>query len=97
MMKAIQPDFLRSLVCAGVVLLLGCGNAMDRSIVRADGEIFESVARSQLSDSSKLLPRTMSPLRFDARPAGDNADLAATPDRPRQLDLADPSDSLSSD
>jgi len=95
-MKAIQTDSLRSLVCAGVALVLGCGHSTERSIVRADGEIFESVVRSQFSDSSKFLPRTISPLRFDARPAGDNADLAATPDRPRPLDLADSSDSLSS-
>ena len=70
---------------------------MERSIVRVDGEIFESVVRAQLSDSSKLVPGAMSPLRFDSRPAGDNTDLAATPDRPRQLDLGDPSDSLSTD
>src|SRR2546423_9667734 len=96
-MKVMQPDSLRSFACAGAALLLSCGNAIERSIIRADGKIFESVLRSQLPDSWKLLPRTMSPLRFDARPAGDNADLAATPDRPRQLDLADPADSLSSD
>lgn len=94
-MKAIQLNPFRSLACAGAVLVLGCGSGVERSVIRADGEIFESVVRSQLSDSS--LPRTRSPLRFDSRPAGDNADLASTPDRPRQLDLTDQSDSLSVD
>src|SRR2546423_2323055 len=96
-MKVMQPDSLRSFACAGAALLLSCGNAIERSIIRADGEIFESVVRSQLPDSWKLLPRTMSPLRFDARPAGDNADLAATPDRPRQLDLTAPPHSFPRD
>ena len=97
-MKGIQGVRFRSLGCAGTAILLACGNGAERSIIRADREIFESVVRSQLVDSSQPSPRAAtSALRFDSRPAGDNTDLVSTPDRPRQLDLVAASESLSSD
>jgi hypothetical protein len=96
-MKAIQADRLGTLSYAAAAVLLACGTSAERSIVGADGEIFESVVRSQLVDSSQPPRVATSALRFDSRPAGDNTDLVSTPDRPRQLDLAAPSDSLSSD
>src|SRR5437762_4292393 len=96
-MKAIQPDCLRSLACAGMALVVACGNESQRALVRADGEIFESIARSQVVDSSQTAERGESALRLDSRPAGDNAELAATPDPPPHLELATEGDSSSSD
>lgn len=89
-----QPYPLRLLGCAGAALLLACGDERERSIIRADAEIFDSVVQTQRADTLRLLPRTLS-VRIDSRPVGDNADLAATPDRPRQLDLSAAEDSLS--
>src|SRR5205085_1284488 len=79
-MKGIQADCRRSLSCLAAALFLGCGSAGEREIVHADGEIFEAIVRSQVSDSAKLEARTTSALRFDSRPAGDNTDLAMTPE-----------------
>ena len=94
-MKVIQPDWLRSLSCGAIAFVLSCGYGGERAIMRADGEIFEAVARSQLSDSAEASTAATSGLRVDSRPAGDNAELAATPDHPRPLDLAEAADSLS--
>jgi len=90
-MKAIHPDRLRALGTVAV-LVLGCGSDAERSLVRADGEIFESVVHSQLSDSSDQRLGQAGALRFDARPAGDNAELAG--DRPTRLELTDAADSV---
>jgi len=95
-MKAIHPDRLRSLSFAAIAIVLGCGYEGERAIVHADGEIFEAVARSQLSDTAERSGSATGSLRFDSRPAGDNAELAATPEHPRNLDLAEGGDSLSS-
>lgn len=96
-MKGIQPDCLGSLCCAAAAVVISCGYDGERSIVRADGEIFESVARSQLSDTTVQPASATSGLRFDSRPAGDNADLAATAEKPRRLELDVAADSLSAD
>jgi hypothetical protein len=95
LMKAIQPDCARSLVVLAAALSFGCSYRGEREIVHIDGEIFDAVVRSQAPDSSNPEPRTTSALRFDARPAGDNTDLAATPEHPRRLDLSEGADSLS--
>jgi hypothetical protein len=97
LMKAIQPDCARSLVVLAAALSLGCTYRGEREVVHVDGVIFEAVVRSQAPDSSNPEPPTLSALRFDARPAGDNTDLAATPEHPRRLDLSEGSDSLSAD
>jgi len=55
------------------------------------------VARSQLPDTARNPSPARPRIRIDSHPAGDNADLAAAPDRPRLLDLSDPPDSLSED
>ena len=96
-MKVIQPGCPRFLSCLAAVLFLGCASPGDREIVHADGEIFEAVVRSQVSDSAKLEPRTASAFRFDSRPVGDNTDLAVTPEHPRPLDLSDAEDTVSAD
>lgn len=96
-MKAIQRDYRRSLAFASVALVVACGDESQRALVRADGEIFESIARSQVVDSAPTTAPAESALRLDARPAGDNAELAATPDRPPHLELATEGDSASSD
>ena len=96
-MKAIHPDRLRSRFVAAIAIFLGCGYEGERAIVHADSEIFEAVARSQLSDTTERSGSATGALRFDSRPAGDNAELAATPDHPRNLDLAAAGDSLSAD
>ena len=63
--------------------------------MHADGEIFEAVVRSQVSDIAKLEPRSARAFRFDSRPVGDNTDLAVTPEHPRPLDLSDAEDTVS--
>lgn len=93
-MKAIQPNGLRALCCAAGTLLLGCMSDAKREIVRVDGEIFEAVARSQFSDTTARASRAPAGLRFDARPAGDNADLSGTPERPRPLEPGSAGDSV---
>ena len=97
-MITIQREGLRAawLVTAGLVL--GCASDAEREMIRVDGEIFESVARAQVSDTTGGRSTDASAgLRFDARPAGDNTDLAGAPDRPRQLELGNPVDSVSAD
>jgi hypothetical protein len=78
-------------------MVFSCGYDGERGIVRADGEIFESVVRSQISDGAEASASATSPLRFDSRPAGDNAELAASPEKPQRLELGVASDSLSVD
>jgi hypothetical protein len=90
LMKGIQPYH----VCSLALLFAGCTSGGERAVIHADGEIFEAVARSQLTDTVE--PGVSSTaLRFDSRPAGDNIDLAGSPERPRQLDLGEAADSLS--
>ena len=96
-MKVIQPGCPRSLSCLAAAAFLGCASPGEREIVHADGEIFEAVVRSQVSDSAKPEPRTASAFRFDSRPVGDNTDLAVTPEHPRPLDLSDAEDTVSAD
>ena len=64
-------EFWRTLRSARVVVLLvlylmftaavflGCGSPGEREIVHADGEIFEAIVRSQVSDSAKLEARKL--------------------------------------
>jgi hypothetical protein len=96
-MKAIHPHCRRLLGWASVAFIVACGDARRRAFIRADGEIFESVARSQVTDSASTPSRTTSALRFDSRPAGDNAELAGAPDRPAHLELTANGDSLADD
>jgi len=51
-MITIQREGLRAawLVTAGLVL--GCASDAEREMIRVDGEIFESVARAQVSDTT---------------------------------------------
>jgi hypothetical protein len=67
----------------------------EREMVRVDGEIFEAVARSQFTDTTGQSTKATTGLRFDARPAGDNADLSGAPDRPRPLEPGNAGDSVS--
>ncbi|HEY4733402.1 MAG TPA: hypothetical protein VIH53_02530 [Gemmatimonadaceae bacterium] len=95
LMKGIQSLSLRWLSMFALVAVAGCGNERERDLVRADGEIFESVARAQLGDPSDTVASVVSPLRIDARPAGDNTELAATPDHPQRLEVGEQPDSVS--
>jgi hypothetical protein len=67
----------------------------ERTLVRADAEVFETIIRSEIPD--KAGDSTVSPgfLRFDARPVGDNAVLAGG-EPTRALDLDKSGDSTSS-
>lgn len=88
-MKAIQTYRVCSLAIGGVVLF-GCTVRRDKDIVRADGEIFESVVRTQLPDSVEpSLSGRPAFIGFDERPAGDNSTLAKAP----PMDLLAPADS----
>ncbi len=93
-MKATQADPQRWIFATTLLVLIGCGLERERAIVGADGEIFESVARDQLAGPRDTLGVTASPLRMDSRPAGDNTDLASTPDKPKPLELGDSTDSV---
>ena len=93
-MKTIQLDQPRALCCSAA-LLFACASAADRELVHVDGEIFESVVRSQLPDTAGRREGVTASLRFDARPVGDNADLAG--DRPPRLEVGDVGDSVSDD
>jgi hypothetical protein len=95
LMKGIQADSLRWLSVLSIIAVASCGDERERALVRADAEIFESVARAQLADSSDTVSSIVSPLRIDARPAGDNTDLASTPDHPRRLEVGEQIDSVS--
>lgn len=92
LMKAIQADSRRWIFALTLVAVIGCSLERERAIVGADGQIFESVARDQLVGPRDTLGVTASPLRMDSRPAGDNTDLAATPERPKRLELGDSTD-----
>jgi hypothetical protein len=93
-MKVIHAAFLRRISGVALLVLTGCGLRRDRAIVAADGEIFETVAREQLPAPRDGLGVPASPLRMDSRPAGDNTDLASTPERPKRLELGDSTDSI---
>lgn len=96
-MKVIQADPVRWISAAMLVTLIGCGREPQGAVVGADGEIFESVARDQLAAPPDTLGEPASPLRMDSRPVGDNTDLAATPERPRRLEVGEQGDSISAD
>lgn len=97
-MKVIQSRNVISTVaiCALVLAGEGCDSisAEDRSLVRADAEVFETIVRSEIPD--KAGDSTVSPgfLRIDSRPVGDNETLV-TGETPRALDLERPADSAS--
>ena len=91
-MKTIQPSALRVLSFAAGAFVVGCMSDAEREMVRVDGEIFEAVARSQFSDTTGHSSAPAG-LRFDARPAGDNADLSGTLD-PRPLEPGNAGDSV---
>jgi hypothetical protein len=69
-------------------------SAKDRSLVRADAEVFETIVRSEIPD--KAGDSTVSPgfLRIDARPVGDN-DALVTGEKPKALDLEKSTDTAS--
>jgi hypothetical protein len=97
-MKVIQSTSTRS--AGSIVALLLAATACDtisgsdRSLVRADAEVFETIVRSEIP--GKAGDSTVSPgfLRIDARPVGDNEPLASG-EQPRVLDLERPADSTS--
>src|SRR6187549_185894 len=92
-MKAIQTYRLCSLAFGGAVVF-GCTSQRDTEIIRADGEIFESVVKTQLPDTVEpSLSGRPAVVGFDERPAGDNSTLAKAP--PADLLAAADSDSLS--
>jgi len=93
-MKVIHTAFLRRICAVALVAVTGCTLGRDRAIVAADGEIFETVAREQLPAPRDGLGVAASPLRMDSRPAGDNTDLASTPERPKRLELGDSTDTI---
>ena len=94
LMKVIHAAFVRRISAVALLTVIGCGLGRERAIVAADGEIFETVAREQLPAPRDGLGVAASPLRMDSRPAGDNTDLASTPERPRRLELGDSTDSI---
>src|SRR3954447_22410924 len=63
-----------------------------RAALEADAESFETIVRSQATDSAT---GSLGFLRVDARPAGDDAVLAGTVEQPRAVDLSPTPDSLS--
>ena len=92
-MKAIQTYRLCSLAFGGAILF-GCTVQRDKAIIRADGEIFESVVKTQLPDTVEpSLSGRPAFVGFDERPAGDNSTLAKAP--PVDLLAVADSDSLS--
>ena len=92
-MKAIQTYRLCSLAFGGAVLF-GCTVQRDKEIIRADGEIFESVVKTQLPDTVETsVSGRPAVVGFDERPVGDNSTLANAP--PPDLTAAADSDSLS--
>ena len=92
-MKTIQPNGFRAFCFASSALVLGCMSDAEREIVRVDGEIFESVARSQFTETTGQSPKAPAGLRFDARPAGDNAELSGATN-PRPLEPGNAGDSV---
>jgi hypothetical protein len=77
--KAIQTYRIYSLTL-GVAVLFGCTVQRDTDIIRADGEIFESVVKTQLPDTVEpALSGKPAFVGFDERPAGDNSTLAKVP------------------
>jgi len=77
--KAIQTYRIYSLAF-GVAVLFGCTVQRDTDIIRADGEIFESVVKTQLPDTVEpALSGKPAFVGFDERPAGDNSTLAKVP------------------
>src|SRR6476660_1510390 len=79
------------LVCAAAT---GCTRLTDaqRAALEADAEAFESIVRSQASDSAAGSPGF---LRVDARAGGDDAVLAGTTPPPRAIELSPSPDSTS--
>src|SRR3954466_9048721 len=63
-----------------------------RAALEADAEAFETIVRSQATDSAT---GSLGFLRVDARPAGDDAVLAGTVQQTRPIDLSQSPDSTS--
>ncbi|MFL5488340.1 MAG: hypothetical protein ACJ8AJ_07630 [Gemmatimonadaceae bacterium] len=84
-------------VLSMLVLAAACSqtSSADRALLRADAELFENVVQSQLARTAADSNIPPGFLRVDARPAGDNTVLAATPDRVGVLDLVQSADTLS--
>jgi hypothetical protein len=98
-MKVIQRERLGSLSCMVVVLVVSdaCSgdSSTERSLIRTDAEVFETIVRSEIS--LPVMPAAAGPpgfLRVDSRPVGDNTTLRTG--RVRGLDLEESADSLSS-
>jgi hypothetical protein len=96
-MKGIQSGTTRSLVFTAVLVAASACDTVsgnERSLVRADAEVFETIVRSEIPD--KAGDSSVSPgfLRIDARPVGDN-DALTGGDKPRGLDLERPADTTS--
>lgn len=64
----------------------------ERTLAEADGETFEVIVRSQLTDSAT---GAFGFLRVDSRPGGDEGLLVGAVQQPRGFDLAPSSDSIS--
>jgi hypothetical protein len=79
---------------AACIPILACTMLTDsqRAALEADAEAFESIVRSQASDSAA---GSLGFLRVDARPGGDDDVLAGTVQSPRPIDLSLSPDSTS--
>jgi hypothetical protein len=89
-MKGIALRPIRSLPPA--VLLVACTmmSPAQREVLEADAESFETIVRSQISDSTAGAPGF---LRVDARPSRDDAVLRGASPENRGLELSDSADS----
>ena len=95
-MKGIATTHLSSLwsVLAALTTVSACARLSDaeRTLIEADGETFETVVRSQLTDS---VAASFGFLRVDERPGGDEGLLIGAAQQPRGFDLAPSADSVS--
>src|SRR3954471_23852804 len=84
-------SFSLALACAAP---LACARRTDsqRAALEADAEAFETIVRSQATDSAT---GSLGFLRVDARPAGDDAVLGGTVQQTRPIDLSQSPDSTS--
>jgi hypothetical protein len=90
-MKGIAPSPVRSLPLAAVAMI-ACTmmSPAQRQVLEADAESFETIVRSQISDSTS---GSLGFLRVDARPGRDDAVLSGASPEHRGLELSDSSDS----
>jgi hypothetical protein len=97
-MNTIQARRLRSaarLVGAAAVVACTGPSSAERSLMKADGDVFETIVQSEITPAGDDSAIALRSLRVDSRPVADTGPLAAGATPPSPLTVDSSADSLS--